>query len=100
MQHEPIEIKHNTRAFVFIDTRPGKEKDLMEKLLKYDEVKEVHLITGKNDVLAILEVKRDILIPSATNVFHFLEKIRKEGDVNDTETLVPLYSKTKWTESA
>lgn len=72
----------------------------MEKLLTHREVKEVHLITGKNDILAVLEVKRDILVPSAANVYHFLEKVRSFPEVNDTETVIPLFSKTKWTQSA
>ncbi len=100
MTEEPAEIKRNSRAFVYIDCHSGKEKELMDKLLENPEVKEVHLITGKNDVLAVLEVKRDILVPSSTNIYHFVEKVRHYPEVNDTETVIPLYSKTKWTASA
>ncbi len=97
---EYVEIKRNTRAYLYVDCHSGKEKDLMEKLLKHEQVKEVHLITGKNDLLAVLEIKRDILIPSSTNVFHFVEKIREYPEVVDTETVIPLYSMTKWVQSA
>ncbi len=99
-EEQAVEIKRMSRAFVYIDCHSGKERDLMNKLLQHHEVKEVHLITGKNDIIAVLEVKRDILVPSSTNIYHFIEKVRGYPEVNDTETVIPLYSMTKWTQSA
>jgi len=57
------EMKRKARAFVLIETDPGKEKEVMEKLLKFDQVKEVQ-------------------------------------EIQDTETIIPTYSKTKWVERA
>ena len=48
-------MKGRHRAFVFVDVAPGKDKKVLEKLLKFNEVIEAHLITGQYDVLAVLE---------------------------------------------
>ena len=41
------------KAFVLIKTDPGREREVADKLNKLDEVKEVHIITGDWDILAV-----------------------------------------------
>jgi len=93
------EMKRKARAFVLIETDPGEEKKVLEKLLKFDEVKEVHLYAGEMDLIAVLEIEREIVVPSSQRITDFvIDKIQSIGQIQDTETLIPTYSKTKWPE--
>jgi len=87
------------RAFVFVDVATGKDKKVLEKLLKYDEVIEVHLIPGQYDVLAVLEFElygREIFVSAQEAILKFvIEKIRKLREVRDTNTIFPSFSITK-----
>ncbi len=47
-----------------------REKEVMEELLKMDEVIETHMITGEYDVLAVVQVKRLFLEVDYDNVFN------------------------------
>jgi len=93
------EMKGRHRAFVFVDVAPGKEKKVLKKLLKYDEVIEGHIITGRYDVLAVLEFElygREIFSSFQETASKFVvEKIRKLKDVLDTNTIIPSFSVTK-----
>jgi DNA-binding Lrp family transcriptional regulator len=93
------EMKRKVRAFVLIETEPGKEKEVMEKLLKYEEVKEVHIYSGEMDLIAVLETEREMLVPSSKKVADLvIDKIQSIKAIQDTETIIPTYSKTKWSE--
>ena len=92
------EMKGIYRAFVYLDVSPGKAQEIVEKLLGHDEVIEAHLISGKFDVLAVLEFRvygRSIFTPPQKIVVDFIEKIRRLKHVLDTETVFPLKSLTK-----
>lgn len=93
-------MKDRKRAFVFVDVAPGKEQKVLEKLLKYDEVMEAHIITGQYDLLAVLEIQlHGFGIASVQEVaMKAVEKIRKLRDVQDTSTIIPLTSITKLAE--
>jgi len=95
------EMKRKVRAFVLVETEPGKEKEVMEKLLKYEEVKEVHIYSGEMDLFVVLETERDMLVPSSKKVADLvMDKIQSIKAIQDTETIIPTYSKTKWPERA
>jgi len=95
------EMKRKARAFVLIETDPGKEKEVMEKLLEFDEVKEVHIYSGEMDLIAVLETEREIIVPSSKKIADFvIDKIQSIAQVQDTETIIPTYSKTKWSKRA
>jgi DNA-binding Lrp family transcriptional regulator len=87
------------RAFVFIDVAPGKDRAVAEKLLKHNEVLEVHMITGEYDILVVLEF--EIYAKQIFNSFQetaskfVLDKIRKLGWVQDTNTIIPSLSLSK-----
>ena len=95
------EMRRKARAFVLIETKPGKEKEVMEDLLKLDEVKEAHIYSGEMDIIAVLETEREIIVPSSKRIVDLvIDKIQHIAGIQDTETLIPTYSKTKWRESA
>ena len=87
------------RAFVFIDVAPGKERKVAEKLLKYNEIVEVHLITGEYDILAVLEFelygKQVFTSFQETTSKFVLDKIRRSRFVQDTNTIIPSLSLSK-----
>ncbi|MFQ6095752.1 MAG: Lrp/AsnC family transcriptional regulator [Candidatus Bathyarchaeia archaeon] len=93
------EMKGKHKAFVFVDVAPGKDEKVLEKLLKYDEVVEAHLIPGQYDVLLVLEFElygREIFVSPQEEISKFvIEKIRKLKDVQDTNTIYPTFSVTK-----
>ena len=92
-----LEMKRKARAFVLIETTPGDEKNVMEGILKIDEVKEAHIYSGEMDIIAVLEVERDIVVPSSKKISDLvIDKIQRIEGIQDTETLIPTYSKTKW----
>ena len=92
-------MKRKARAFVLIETNPGDEKNVMEGILKIDEVKEAHIYSGEMDIIAVLEVERDIVVPSSKKISDLvIDKIQRIDGIQDTETLIPTYSKTKWPE--
>jgi DNA-binding Lrp family transcriptional regulator len=92
-------MKGKHRAFVFIDVTPGKDKKVAEKLLKYNEVVEVHMITGEHDILAVLEFElyaKQIFTSFQETASKFvLDRIRKLGYVQDTNTIIPSLSLLK-----
>ena len=92
-------MKGKHKAFVFIDVEPGKDREILEKLIKYDEVVETHLIAGQYDVLAVLELElygSEIFSSAQETISKFvIEKIRKLKGVRDTNTIFPTLSVTK-----
>ena|SRR3989442_15740162 len=95
--HPKDEMKRHARAFVFIETSLGKETEVCEALWKVPEVKEVHVIPGRNDVLAVVEVSRQLLEKDAQSIYWFtLDRIKGIGDVVNIETLIPIMSMSKY----
>jgi len=93
-------MRQFTRAFVLVQTEPMKEKDVIEELIKMEEVIEAHMITGEYDVLAVVQVKRLFLEADYDNVFNSaIAKIESAKYVVDTNTIVGMASKTKINES-
>jgi len=92
-------MKGKYRAFVLIDVAPGKERKIAEKLLKYNEIVEVHLITGEYDILAVLEFElygKQVFTSFQETASKFvLDKIRRLGFVQNTNTIIPSLSLSK-----
>ena len=89
------EMKRTARAFVLIEVELGKEDEVMEKLLKFNEVTEVHEITDKKDLLAVLKIERDLVVPSTHMIEFVTHKIAKTQGIRETETIIPTMSKIK-----
>ena len=59
------------------------------------EVREIHLITGKFDLLIALESEETELDPRRKVTELVVEKIRKAGGVDDTSTILPIESENR-----
>lgn len=82
-----------TRGFVFIQCDAGKQKELMTKLIEMPDVRGVHRLFGKADLLAELEVAKSIVHPPPQHISKLVEtQISKLPGVRDTDTYVPLES--------
>jgi len=80
-------------AFVFIATKLGKEQEVMNQVMKYNEVAESHLLLGKADVLVVLEFEKGIVPPVPERVAKMVtEQIAKIDNILETETLCPIRS--------
>jgi DNA-binding Lrp family transcriptional regulator len=92
------EMKGTYRAFVRVGTYPGKDEEVVEKLLKLEEVLEVHFISGDYDLLAVVEVSvrgRPIFTPFQDITQFIIQKIRKIDGIRITNTMMPMRSLTK-----
>ncbi len=84
------------KGFVFIQSEAGKEKDIMNRVVELPEVRSAHLLFGKADVLAELEVEKSFVHPPPQHIANLVEtKIVRIPGVRDTNTYVPLESKLK-----
>ena len=87
------------RSFLLVKTKPGKEKDVQNRVKDFPEVLEIHLITGKFDLLVALESPETELDPRRKVVELVTEKIRKAGDIIDTRTILPIESELRPTKA-
>jgi DNA-binding Lrp family transcriptional regulator len=94
--HRPtITDRPTIKAFVFIQSEAGREKELMNKLLQLTEVSGVHLLFGKADILTELDTEKSFVHPPPQHIASFVQtKISRLGGVHDTDTYVPLESIT------
>lgn len=84
------------RAFLLINVATGKEDAIAEKLLKLKETREVHIVPGDYDLLAVIEVEKGLIETAPDKVARIVKgKVRKMPGVSHTVTLIPLTSKVK-----
>ena len=84
------------KAFVLIKTDPGRERDVADRLAKLPEVKEIHIITGEWDILAVIETEKELILPSDEKVLELvMDKITTLPHLQDTNTMIPSFSKYK-----
>ena len=80
-------------AFAFIETKIGRGREVMDHLMRYNDVAESHLLLGKYDVLAVLEFEKGLAQPVPERAARIVtEEIQKIENIVDTETLCPLMS--------
>ena len=92
----PSRIAVFQKAFVLIKATPGKERQIIDALMKIPEVTEVHFVPGVWDLLAVVVSKKEVAIGGDEKVYRLvLEKIGKIKHVEDTNTMVSQFSKTK-----
>jgi DNA-binding Lrp family transcriptional regulator len=88
----PTEM-HRLRAFTYLKVRGGDLDQIRESLLRFPEVRELHLLAGDWDVFVVLEFDPN---SKKRQILDFVtDRIRGIPDVIDTSTLVPEYSVTK-----
>ena len=84
------------KAFVLLKVTPGKEEEVVGALMRIPEVTEVHIVPGVWDILAVVSSKKEVAIGSDEKVYRLvLEKIEKIKHVQDTNTMVSQFSKSK-----
>ena len=97
--HPKGEMKRHVRAFIYVAAVLGKESKVADALFKLTEVKEVHVIPGRHDIMAVVEVPRKLLEPDAQSIYWFIvDRIKTISDLTDTETLIPIVSASKWSD--
>ena len=73
-----------------------REKSIMEKIFNLEEVREVHFVPGKSDILVVLEVEKGLVTPHPEKILNIvIDEIRSIRGVRDTETFVPDHSEFK-----
>jgi DNA-binding Lrp family transcriptional regulator len=93
-------MKEFTRAFIFCQVEPMREREVVEELVKMEEVVEAHMITGEYDVIAVVQVRRQFLQADYETVFNSaIARVEGAKYVIDTNTIVGVASKTKISES-
>ncbi len=80
------------RSFLLVKTKPGMEREIIDRFRALPEVREIHLITGKFDLLVALESEETDLDPRQKVVELVTEKVRKSGGIIDTRTIIPIES--------
>jgi DNA-binding Lrp family transcriptional regulator len=84
------------KAFILIKTAPGHEREVVDDLMKIKEVQEAHVVPGEWDVLAVVSSQKEIVVPSDQKVYNLvMDKIVKIRHVQDTNTMVSQFSKTR-----
>jgi len=84
------------KAFVLIKVAPGHEEEVVDNLMKVPDVREAHIVPGDWDIIAVVSSQKEIVVPSDEKVYKLvLDKISKIKHVQDTNTMVSQFSKTK-----
>ena len=84
------------KAFVLLRVSPGHEEDVVDSLMKIQDVREVHIVPGDWDILAVISSQKEVVVPSDEKVYKLvLDKISKIRHVQDTNTMVSQFSKAK-----
>ena len=92
------EMLREITAFVLINVSAKKDVRIVDKLIKLEEVKEVHSVHGNVDIIAKIVLKRDLVSSDAETIGDFVQnKVRQFSGVLSTQTLIPGYSKVKRT---
>ncbi len=95
-EHPFPEMKRITTAFIMISVKPELEKEIVEKLYTYNEVKELHYVPADFDIIAKIILERDLLSSESEVVRQFVqEKVRRIPGITWTQTIIPLSSKIK-----
>jgi len=81
-----------TKAIVMINTEVGKEDEILETLYNLEEVKDVFLVYGIHDIVAIVEAET---MDKLRNLI--TEKIRRLDGVKNTLTSIVVTHRTKRT---
>jgi len=78
------------QAIVMINVDVGKENEIFEKLIEIPEVREVYMVYGIHDIVAIIEADTMDALRSLIT-----EKIRKMDGVKSTLTSIVVMSRKK-----
>jgi DNA-binding Lrp family transcriptional regulator len=82
------------RSFLLVKVKPGMEKQILERFKALPEVREIHLITGKFDLLVALESEETEIDPRQRVAEVVMDRVRKAGGIVDTRTIIPIDSES------
>ena len=84
------------KAFILIKADTGHEEDVIYALWKIPDIREVHIVPGLWDILAVVSTPKEIALPSDEKVYRLvLQKIEKIKHVRDTNTMVSQISRMR-----
>jgi len=83
------------RSFLLIKTQPGLEKEVFDKIQPFPEIREIHLIPGEFDLLAVLESPESQIDPRRNVTEVVVDRIRKLGGIVDTRLIIPIESRMR-----
>lgn len=84
------------KAFILIKVSTGHAEDVMDALMKVPEVTEAHVVPGDWDIIAVVSAQKEVIVPSDEKVYRLvLDKIERIKHVQDTNTMVSQFSRTK-----
>jgi hypothetical protein len=83
------------RSFLLVKTKPGMEREILDRFKVLPEVREIHLITGKFDLLVALESEDTEINPRQKIAEVVTDKVRKAGGVIDTRTIIPIEAEVR-----
>lgn len=84
------------KAFVLLKVSPGHEDEVVDNLMKINEVREAHIVPGEWDILVVISAQKEIVVPSDEKVYKLvMDKIEKIKYIQDTLTMVSQFSRTK-----
>ena len=84
------------KAFVLVKVAPGHEEEVVDELMKIPDVREAHIVPGDWDIIAVVSSQKEIVVPSDEKVYKLvLDKISKIRHVQDTNTMVSQFAKSK-----
>jgi len=90
------DMRSVARAFLLINVVTGKGDTVVDKLLKVEEIREVHTVPGDYDLLVVIEVQRGFIKPAPERLGEIVKgKVRRIAGVSQTMTLIPFASKVK-----
>ncbi|MCP4693735.1 MAG: ParB N-terminal domain-containing protein [Desulfobacterales bacterium] len=85
-------------AFILINVEAKDGLLILEKLFSVKEIQEVHSVHGNVDIIAKLVLRRDLLASDSEVIAQFVEdRIRRINGIRSTTTLIPGFSKQKFT---
>lgn len=85
-----------TRAFSYLKVKTAELDRVKKALLAFNEVKETHMVTGEWDLLVLLEFPPKEKMSKRHVLDFIIDRVAKINGVEDTSTLVPEYSITKF----
>jgi len=83
------------KSFLLVKTKPGMEREVLERFKALPEVREIHLITGKFDLLVTIESQETEIDPRQRVAEVVIDKVRKAGGIIDTRTIIPIEAEVR-----
>ncbi len=91
----PAEMSH-LRAFSYLKVKSADVEEIRVRLMAFDEVRETHLIAGDWDILLVLDFPHVLGMNKRAVLDFVIQKISRMEGVEDTSTVIPEYSVTKF----